>query len=203
MNEGFIRQRRNLYTISGVLLFCFMAQVQISQLSIVGISFSGFKKPEITYMFLWGMWGYFFYRFIVYFIEHELKTFVGIWCREVKRYSNVYLRELASASASASGKFLENQSDYYSMKQNGWVLNFQEEYLDEQYGDAFVKNKSVQVLRRGIFKYQVIGVLRLIFLTTVVTDYLFPLITGLLVFTYAGFGVWEGSLPHIFNQQSI
>ncbi|EKD7165426.1 hypothetical protein RFA42_004263 [Vibrio vulnificus] len=197
MNDGFIRQRRNLYTISGVLLFCFMAQVQISQLSIVGISFSGFKKPEITYMFLWGMWGYFFYRFMVYFIEHELKTFVGIWCREVERYSNVYLRELASTNA--SGRFLENQSDYYSMKQNNWVLNFQEEHLDDQYGEPFVKNKTVQVFRRSIFKYQVIGVLRLTLLTTVVTDYLFPLITGLLVFAYAGFGAWEGSLLHIFN----
>ncbi|EGR0779227.1 hypothetical protein EW084_19195, partial [Vibrio cholerae] len=132
MNDGFIRQRRNLYTISGVLLFCFMAQVQISQLSIVGISFSGFKKPEITYMFLWGMWGYFFYRFMVYFIEHELKTFLGIWRREVERYSNVYLRELASSNA--SGRFLKNQSDYYSMKRNNWVLNYQEEHLDEQYG---------------------------------------------------------------------
>ncbi|EKF9438025.1 hypothetical protein [Vibrio cholerae] len=197
MNDGFIRQRRNLYTISGVLLFCFMAQVQISQLSIVGISFSGFKKPEITYMFLWGMWGYFFYRFMVYFIEHELKTFVGIWRREVERYSNVYLRELASSNA--SGRFLENQSDYYSMKRNNWVLNYQEEHLDDQYGDPFVKNKTVQVLRRSIFKYQVVGVLRLILLTTVVTDYFFPLITGLLVFTYAGFGMWEGSLLHIFN----
>ncbi|EMB51818.1 Uncharacterised protein [Vibrio mimicus] len=197
MNDGFIRQRRNLYTISGVLLFCFMAQVQISQLSIVGISFSGFKKPEITYMFLWGMWGYFFYRFMVYFIEHELKTFLGIWRREVERYSNVYLRELASSNA--SGRFLENQSDYYSMKRNNWVLNYQEEHLDDQYGDPFVKNKTVQVLRRSIFKYQVVGVLRLILLTTVVTDYFFPLITGLLVFTYAGFGMWEGSLLHIFN----
>ncbi|MEF3023142.1 hypothetical protein V4D05_18680 [Vibrio mimicus] len=197
MNDGFIRQRRNLYTISGVLLFCFMAQVQISQLSIVGISFSGFKKPEITYMFLWGMWGYFFYRFMVYFIEHELKTFVGIWRREVERYPNVYLRELASSNA--SGRFLENQSDYYSMKRNNWVLNYQEEHLDDQYGDPFVKNKTVQVLRRSIFKYQVVGVLRLILLTTVVTDYFFPLITGLLVFTYAGFGMWEGSLLHIFN----
>ncbi|GIB82601.1 hypothetical protein VCSRO19_3622 [Vibrio cholerae] len=197
MNDGFIRQRRNLYTISGVLLFCFMAQVQISQLSIVGISFSGFKKPEITYMFLWGMWGYFFYRFMVYFIEHELKTFLGIWRREVERYSNVYLRELASSNA--SGSFLKNQSDYYSMKRNNWVLNYQEEHLDEQYGTPFVKNKTVQVLRRSIFKYQVVGVLRLILLTTVVTDYFFPLITGLLVFTYAGFGMWEGSLLHIFN----
>ncbi|ELJ8598192.1 TPA: hypothetical protein PMM40_003618, partial [Vibrio cholerae] len=196
MNDGFIRQRRNLYTISGVLLFCFMAQVQISQLSIVGISFSGFKKPEITYMFLWGMWGYFFYRFMVYFIEHELKTFLGIWRREVERYSNVYLRELASSNA--SGRFLKNQSDYYSMKRNNWVLNYQEEHLDEQYGTPFVKNKTVQVLRRSIFKYQVVGVLRLILLTTVVTDYFFPLITGLLVFTYAGFGMWEGSLLHIF-----
>ncbi|EKY3319041.1 hypothetical protein [Vibrio cholerae] len=197
MNDGFIRQRRNLYTISGVLLFCFMAQVQISQLSIVGISFSGFKKPEITYMFLWGMWGYFFYRFMVYFIEHELKTFLGIWRREVERYSNVYLRELASSNA--SGRFLKNQSDYYSMKRNNWVLNYQEEHLDEQYGTPFVKNKTVQVLRRSIFKYQVVGVLRLILLTTVVTDYFFPLNTGLLVFTYAGFGMWEGSLLHIFN----
>ncbi|HAS3528625.1 TPA: hypothetical protein RI817_003580 [Vibrio cholerae] len=197
MNDGFIRQRRNLYTISGVLLFCFMAQVQISQLSIVGISFSGFKKPEITYMFLWGMWGYFFYRFMVYFIEHELKTFLGIWRREVERYSNVYLRELASSNA--SGRFLKKQSDYYSMKRNNWVLNYQEEHLDEQYGTPFVKNKTVQVLRRSIFKYQVVGVLRLILLTTVVTDYFFPLITGLLVFTYAGFGMWEGSLLHIFN----
>ncbi|BCI77619.1 hypothetical protein ABUU69_003516 [Vibrio cholerae] len=197
MNDGFIRQRRNLYTISGVLLFCFMAQVQISQLSIVGISFSGFKKPEITYMFLWGMWGYFFYRFMVYFIEHELKTFLGIWRREVERYPNVYLRELASSNA--SGRFLKNQSDYYSMKRNNWVLNYQEEHLDEQYGTPFVKNKTVQVLRRSIFKYQVVGVLRLILLTTVVTDYFFPLITGLLVFTYAGFGMWEGSLLHIFN----
>ncbi|HGE6104691.1 TPA: hypothetical protein ACGG73_003583 [Vibrio cholerae] len=186
-----------MYTISGVLLFCFMAQVQISQLSIVGISFSGFKKPEITYMFLWGMWGYFFYRFMVYFIEHELKTFLGIWRREVERYSNVYLRELASSNA--SGRFLKNQSDYYSMKRNNWVLNYQEEHLDEQYGTPFVKNKTVQVLRRSIFKYQVVGVLRLILLTTVVTDYFFPLITGLLVFTYAGFGMWEGSLLHIFN----
>ncbi|MFA0570701.1 hypothetical protein [Vibrio gallaecicus] len=198
MNEGFIRQRRNLYTVSGILLFCFLAQVKISQLSVVGISFSGFDKPEVTFWFLWCIWGYFFYRFIVYFYEYESCTFKNFWRREMGRYCDIYLIQLARSQC--SGNYLNNASSYYQMKANGWTLSFQEEKDQDEIGGVIVENRIIKVYWWQILKYQIFGIIRFTTMTPAVTDYIFPFIGSLLVFVFAGIlGLWQGALFEIIN----
>ncbi|MFM2639347.1 hypothetical protein [Vibrio vulnificus] len=199
MNEGFLRQRRNLYVVNGVLLFCFMAKVEISQLTIIGISFNSFESPEITFAFLWFIWLYLAYRFIVYFVEYEYEyeyeyeTLRDVWIREIERYTNKWLS--IHVSKLIVDGFNENVNSYHLLKKNRWVLRFPE--LDEN-GNK-VENTNVEVSRFLIFKYEICGVLRFIFLTTVVTDYFLPFFFCVFVFWVVGLGNWQGSMLELFN----
>lgn len=76
MNEGLLRQRRNLFTVC-VLLWAFKyGQVQFTKMSVAGFDIT-FNRPEVLYLSLWAAFGYFFYRYYQYFVrhgEHEVTT---------------------------------------------------------------------------------------------------------------------------------
>ena len=50
---SFLRQRRNLYISTGILFFLFLTKVNVSKLTVAGISFESFDNPGVFYLFLW------------------------------------------------------------------------------------------------------------------------------------------------------
>ena len=72
MNDGLVRQRRNLF-VSGILLliFCY-GDVEISGLSILNMKLSSFKNENLLPVGLWIIFGYFFIRYFQYFYGHGL-----------------------------------------------------------------------------------------------------------------------------------
>ena len=72
MTVSFLRQRRNLYISTGILFFLFLTKVNVSKLTVAGISFESFDNPAFSISFF-GF--YFLYRFTVYFIEDEKESF--------------------------------------------------------------------------------------------------------------------------------
>ncbi|MEW8238566.1 MAG: hypothetical protein AB2727_10250, partial [Candidatus Thiodiazotropha taylori] len=128
MTESFLRQRRNLFIVNGILFFCYIAQVDISKLTIAGMNFEGFGKPESVYIFLWIGLGYFFYRYSIYFIEDEWQNFKKYLSRELELTVNKRLLQIVSNKHS---ELNENCLHGYGfMKENGWKLHYQV-YLGE------------------------------------------------------------------------
>ncbi len=71
MNESFLRQRRNLFVVSAILLALCLGGVDLQELSFAGMKFSAFKKPEFFLVGVWVSFGYFGYRFFVYSLEYS------------------------------------------------------------------------------------------------------------------------------------
>lgn len=195
MTEDFLRQRRNLYIVSGILLFAFLAKVDISGLTIAGISFHSFDNPEITYTFLWIIWAYFLYRFFVFFFENEKSTFFKIWAREISRQANRKLEIIARESC--SHEYAGNVNSYYSMKVSEWHIHFQEKVDQESY-DPKIKNRTLPIRYSQVALPISFGAIRFFFLTPAVTNYLLPAILSLALLISAGFSKWEGSLTQVF-----
>lgn len=69
MDDGLIRQRRNLMIISMILLFVSFAGVSIShEISLLGMIFH-IDKPIMVYLTIWIMFIYFFIRFFQYYLD--------------------------------------------------------------------------------------------------------------------------------------
>jgi len=69
MNDPFLRQRRNLFVVSAVLLALCLGGVDLQELSFAGMKFSAFKRPEVFLGGVWVAFGYFAYRYLVYSLE--------------------------------------------------------------------------------------------------------------------------------------
>ena len=202
MTESFIRQRKNVFIVNGILLFSFLAKVEISKLTFAGISFSGFGNPQAVYCFLWIMWGYFGYRFVIYFIEDEKESFSDCWERELERKVSPALMGIAKKSAIDTDNEEELNEEsvagYYQTKRNNWILHFQKN-IGSKYSTHDIENVKLPISRRKIIAPTCFAVARFCFLTPVLTNYILPLVLCFFVFLVVGFAAWEGALPLVFS----
>jgi len=198
MTDSFLRQRRNLFIINGILIFACLAKVKISKLTFAGISFSGFGNAAVIYSFLWIILGYFLYRFVVFFLEEEKDKFSNFWVREMSTNVDKKLKTIASKK----GDKLNDGSgfSYYHTKENNWLLHYQI-YVEGDYGEGseVVENIKLPILRSQIFFAQLLSILRFCALSPALTNYILPLALSSYVIYTAGFTEWEGSLVAIFT----
>ncbi|WP_096086293.1 hypothetical protein [Agaribacterium haliotis] len=195
MTESFLRQRRNLFVVSGIFLFCYFAKVDVSQLTIIGVSFEGFGNPEAVYLFLWIGLGYFFYRFSIYFYEDEFQKFKEYFEREMELSVNPRLLRLVSE------KYCDLNENclhsYKFMKKQGWLLKYQI-YVGEEERRT-VESVETSVRRTEIWKYEVAGLARFLLFTPAITNYILPAVVTIYVFWLCGFSNWSGAFRAIFT----
>jgi hypothetical protein len=79
VRAGFIRQRRNLFVISLVLLFAQLADLTVNELDVFGTKIK-IGSPVAVDFALWTAWVYWFIRYYVYFHDLGHKGF------DVERY---------------------------------------------------------------------------------------------------------------------
>jgi hypothetical protein len=196
VTDSFLRQRRNLYIATGILFFSFLAKVNVSKLTIAGISFESFDNPEVFYAFLWVIWFYFLYRFVVYFIEDEKEAFLKMWVREIHRYTNPKLEKIARENCEF--EYSGNVNGYYSMKECGWIIHFQETWEHEAEGCKVI-NKEIPISYVQVVLPVVRGAARFCLVTPAITNYILPLALSLLLLFTVGFATWEGALVQSIN----
>ncbi|MCG7985119.1 MAG: hypothetical protein JAY90_20515 [Candidatus Thiodiazotropha lotti] len=190
MTESFLRQRRNLFIVNGILFFCYIAQVDISKLTIAGMNFEGFGKPESVFIFLWIGLAYFFYRYLIYFIEDEWQNFKTYLSRELERSVNERLLQIVS---NKHHDLNENCLHSYSlMKENDWKLHYQV-YLGEG-EDRKLDNIILSINRSDIWKEEITGLIRFALFTPAVTNYLLPVLISAYVLIVCGFTNWNGAI---------
>ena len=199
MTDDFLRQRRNLFILNGILIFSYLAKVEISKLTFVGISFSSFGNANVIYDFLWIVWGYFLYRFTVYFMENEKDKFLTLWRRELENKVNLRLYEIAKLRNSELNDACG--FSYQSMKKSDWNLHYQAYYNGDESVDFTkqIENVVLPIKRREIIVSEISGLIRFVFVTPAVTNYILPLIISFYVFFVAGLSNWEGALIKYFT----
>jgi hypothetical protein len=199
MTDDFLRQRRNLFILNGILLFSYLAKVEISKLTLVGISFSSFGNANIIYDFLWIIWGYFIYRFTVYFLEIEKEKFLTLWHRELESKASSKLYRIALSRNPELNDACG--FSYQTMKKCDWNLHYQAYYEGDESLDYAkqVENVVLPINRRQIILSETLGVIRFVFITPAVTNYILPLIISIYVFFVAGFSNWEGAFIKFFT----
>ena len=199
MTDDFLRQRRNLFILNGILLFSFYAKVEISKLTLVGISFNSFGNANVIYNFLWIVWGYFIYRFSVYFLENEVDSFLKFWNRELELKASSKLYKIAVSNTSQLNKACG--FSYESMKKSNWNLHYQA-YPDEGESEDYarqVENIVLPIKRYQIIVSEITGIIRFTLLTPAITNYILPVLLSGYVLVIAGLSGWEGSILAFFT----
>lgn len=192
MTESFLRQRRNLFIINGVLLFSFMAKVNIDKLTIAGLSFNGFEKPEVIFLFIWTMYFYFLYRYFVYFLEYEKDTALEKWNSLMASIVDEKIRSIVdSHSSNVNARSI---SGYYQIKRNNMIVTFQSDRPEDESNPYSINNHELKLKKRDLILPQLSSLLRYSFLTSMVTSYVLPFIVSVYVLSVAGFSIWEGAL---------
>lgn len=138
VREGFIRQRRNLIVSSLVLLFAETSELSINKLSVFGNELA-ITKPTTVVIALWIAYGYWLYRYYVYFhdiggkgfrtqVLARLQFLIQRFARKKFDADSVWRRNLIEATR---GKLLNNQSvakeiDLALQNKHEWHLSLEE-----------------------------------------------------------------------------
>ncbi|WP_394147925.1 hypothetical protein [Shewanella atlantica] len=196
MNDGLLRQRRNLILANLVMLLICLANVKIEKFSILGVTFSFVENYKLAYQFLWAIWFYFLYRYFVYFLEDAPPVLKRYWNQELEKVVNPIIKQIVYKEHSRL-----NDACLYSyvfVKERNWVYNGQKTVskLNESNGktEDFTENISMPIKRSSVFLYEVYGAIKFLVLTPVVTDYIFALAFSGVVLVTSLLVTWSGSL---------
>lgn len=77
MSDGFIRQRRNLFIISALILLLHESGFTIDKVTILGVSLGNLDNPGIIYNSIWLLFIYFIIRCYQYFIYDGWASLTG------------------------------------------------------------------------------------------------------------------------------
>lgn len=189
MNEGLLRQRRNLFVVCGLFWLLKFGQVEFSKFSFAGFDIT-FNRPEALYLSLWIAFSYFFYRYYQYFVKfgqaeviEQYKGALNQLC--LSWMSKVHKDHPEWVTNTGYPKFIE-------LIRAKFVVKAEERILVDQVPKG-QRNFEVK-LNRLRLTVQTLGVLiESTFRSTVVTDYLLPFFFAFFVMLYCGVGDWAGS----------
>jgi hypothetical protein len=201
LNEGLLRQRRNLILVNLVLLLICLANVEIEKISILGVTFSFLENYKLAYQFLWAIWFYFLYRYFVYFLEAAPAMLKRYWNKELEKVVNPIIKEVVEKEHSR----ITNASicSYSFVKKKKWVYHGQKyvSKVNESDGKTndTVENISMPIKRKSVFLYEIYGAIKFLLLTPVVTDYIFALAFSAVILITSLLVSWPGNLVSLFT----
>lgn len=182
MEEGLLRQRRNLIAISAFLLVFDFASVQIAKVSVLGTEFL-VGKPRVVMWFIWVIWGYTLLRFYQY---SRAAGDLGI-AMEYRKYIATRLGMYISR------KLEPEPRRRFSYRRMDWrTLQVTMVEYDPSSDSEMIRSAQNVRLLSTLWWY-VCGVFYVVFRTTKFTDYVFPyLLAAAAALTSAYFAIdWE------------
>jgi hypothetical protein len=201
LNDGLLRQRRNLILANLVMLLICLANVKIEKFSILGITFSFVENYKLAYQFLWAVWFYFLYRYFVYFLKYAPPVLRKYWNQELEKVVNPIIKKIAYKEHSRL-----NDACLYSyvfVKERSWIYKGQKTVSklnkSNDKTEDIIQNISMPIKRRSVFLYEIYGATKFLLLTPVVTDYIFALAFSAVVLVITLLVTWSGSLVVFFT----
>jgi|GEM_PF-2296649 hypothetical protein len=183
MSEGLIRQRRNLISVSCILVFLKFAGVEISKLSFLGLDFDELKNPSAFYLLIWVAYFYFALRYYQYF-----------WQEGRSKVTNNYISGVRNRTIN---KVWTNAK---KSKINGEFRTYEPNTLEEleandwKYEATYRKADGTKIVvgmvleKKERVKCRVNTIINLTFHTSIVTDYLLPFLFAIGALSYCATG---------------
>jgi len=193
MTDSFLRQRRNVFVVSSILLALCLGGVDLQELSFAGMKFSAFKKPEVFLIGVWVAFAYFSYRYLVYSLECSPEDLKRTLVRELERAVNPRIERLVRRQYSNP-----NEACLFSY---AFVRRDRRIYRGQALlpmGNDPTKNelKTIEMLIPiwSTLPWEIWGVLRFTFFTPAISEHLLPFAIAAGTLTYCGFlATWAGS----------
>lgn len=197
MDDGVLRQRRNLMVISCVLwLLCYAGAKETPAISAGGLSLT-LTRPEGIYAGLWIAFAYFLYRYCVYALAHQYNVTQRV--RELVTAAKRRVLLKAMQDTVGSPFVTVGELDVEALLRSDGPHRLKIQPSDGKHLQRFEEfTFSATVRRRAQVATVLVGV-RLALLDPLASDYIYPLVLAFFVLWYAGLGDWAGSFPALMS----
>ena len=191
-----LRQRRNLFAVSILLLLLDVGGVTFGKAHVAGFDVE-IKNPNALLIFLWAGYCYFLYRYFIYFLAVGPAKIKYLFLEGINRACSKKINSLLHEYA--DGKpFGISMADYAGVKRNNWRAKGK--WKSPKYGDGEDFNTDDFELEIPFHKLRWTW-LRAVFKAATtkpeLTDYVLPFVLAVAVFGICGFGKWSGSFSAI------
>lgn len=198
-STAFLRQRRDLFVISSVLLLIPIAGIEINNqvaMQQFGISLK-ISRPEVIHYSLWVLWAYWYIRYIQAYRALNQQFLINKFHSEMA--SSLY----ATFKSIATKEYDELVNNDMLAREGGFTFKNQSfrllkcEYICEftayeaEYGSSFPICKTLTYSGFGYFYCQIKVILKCVIANIEATEYLLPFIFGISPLVYFLWGVFK------------
>ncbi len=175
ISPGLLRQRRNVFVTSLLVIFIFVAGAKISAVN-TPIATVTFERLEIVPWFLLLFQVYYLVRFYQYLRQEENLHIIDTFYSQWRGYSFQKLIKLKDASFPDSRQY-GGEFDFQRMKKlDRWRREVAVTVAQSSYGEPLEKTFEINV--RSFWLESVRAIFFVIFSRSYVTDYLLPFVVG-------------------------
>jgi hypothetical protein len=190
VDEGLLRQRRNLIITCVLLWVMKYGSVTFSKFSLAGFDVE-FARPEALYLSIWIAFAYFLYRYYQYFSSEGVQNLQKVFTRALEDKCAPVIR------GHVKGKY-EGSNDsvgysYAFLKRDNWIYSGQLIIKNVNGTATATENFQMPVNRWVIRKGIAFALADTVFRNNAVTDYVLPFILAGWVLWYCGSNDWNGS----------
>lgn len=185
MSEGLVRQRRNLISVSCILIFLKFAGVEINKLTFLGMDFGKLGNPSALYLVIWVFYWYFLFRYFQYFSQEGRVRLSRCFYEEMERRVMIRVRILADEVKEKSN-FQPHQ--LITLKNEGWKIRITYDGGEDGMGGRKTEVENIQFPTNELFKFRALALKSMTLHTSVVTDYILPFILAVGTLMYCSYG---------------
>ncbi len=185
MNEGLLRQRRNLIASCALIWLLKFGKVSFTKMSLAGFDVS-FANPEALYLSLWLSFFYFLYRYYQYFVKFGEQELTQQFLGSLERVCAEWMAQVHKDHPEWMTK--TGYPNLAQLVRSGFIVNVQDG------SEIGTRSFVVRISRFSVMVRLLRSVFESTFRSTVVTDYVFPFLLAFFVLIYCGVGEWPGSL---------
>jgi len=176
MNDGFLRQRRNLIISSIFVFFIHFTTIEIDKVSVFGISFDIIKKSNDLLYGLYLFWIYFMIRYMQYFYDYGFHRFIGQYSdlykknlqKRINKYICIKVPNVEGLNINSYSETIKRQGYKYYGKTN--------QCLSNEYGEK-INNEFELEIPKFIYRIEKLKtILEVIFLKSMTTDFILPIL---------------------------
>ncbi len=185
MSEGLVRQRRNLISISCVLIFLKFAEVEIDKLSFLGLDFGKIGNPSALYLIIWMFFFYLSIRYYQYFIQEGNPRMAQYYYECLEAYVQKHCEKVTKKISSAGNYFPQQ---LVGLEKEEW--NFRVSYQNgkDELGGTIIEVKNIVFpkIKRRLLRVK--SIINICLNTSAFSDYILPFILalGALIYCYDG-----------------
>lgn len=185
MSEGLVRQRKNLISVSCVLIFLKFAGVEISKLSFLGLDFGKLGNPSALYLAIWILFLCFLSRYYQYYAQEGNVRLSRYFYDEMERHVMKRVQELAD-EVKEKANFHPHQ--LIALENGNWNIRVTYDGGEDGAGGRKTEVENIVFPINELYKYRILSLKNMSLHTSTVTDYILPFIVATGTLIYCSYG---------------